>query len=220
MLVIDESGKSLSFCDARLEEAVRKTGAQLIVLDPIQAYLGDGVDMHRANEVRPLLKRLGDMAHRTRCAVILVGHINKQQGAKSHYRNLGSIDFPAAARSVLVVGGTKDETDLRVVAQDKNSLARKGASILFEIQEGGGVVWKGTCDLSVDEVLNGSGTSRNKVETMMDELRKLLIQELPAGYIFAYAKSIGVGERTVKEAKERLGICSYKEGGKWYWKLP
>ena len=54
VLVIDESKRELNLSDERLEQALRKTGAQLMVLDPIQAYLGDGVDMHRANEVRPI----------------------------------------------------------------------------------------------------------------------------------------------------------------------
>lgn len=58
VLVIDEADKGLTLCDERLEQAVRETGSRLIVLDPLQAYLGDGVDMHRANEVRPVFKRL------------------------------------------------------------------------------------------------------------------------------------------------------------------
>ena len=218
--VINEDEKALSFCDARLEEAVRQTSAQLVVLDPVQAYLGSGVDMHRANEVRPLLKRLGDMATRTSCAVILIGHMNKAQGVKSSYRNLGSIDFPAAARSVLVIGRMKDAENLRVVAQDKNSLAQRGKSFLFELQECGGVVWKGPCDVSVDEVLNGSGTSQSKVDIMVNELQRLLVQELPASYIFAYAGNIGIGERTVKEAKSRLGVVTKRKDDKWYWILP
>lgn len=116
---------------SRLEQAVQQTKAQLIVLDPIQAYLGDGVDMHRANEVRPVLKRVAAMAERTGCAVILIGHMNKAQGLKAGYRGLGSIDFRAAARSVLVVGRLKDDPTVRVVAQDKNSLAPEGKSIAF-----------------------------------------------------------------------------------------
>ena len=83
VLVIDESKRELTLCDARLEEAIRRTGAKLIVLDPLQAYLGSDVDMHRANEVRPVLKRLSLMAERTQCAVILIGHMNKAQGLKS-----------------------------------------------------------------------------------------------------------------------------------------
>ena len=62
VLVIDEGKRELTLCDARLEEAIRRTAAKLIVLDPLQAYLGSDVDMHRANEVRPVLKRLSMMA--------------------------------------------------------------------------------------------------------------------------------------------------------------
>lgn len=76
VLVIDESNRELTLCDDRLEQAVHWTGARLIVLDPIQAYLGDGVDMHWANEVRPVLKCVAAMAERTGCAVILIGHMN------------------------------------------------------------------------------------------------------------------------------------------------
>jgi KaiC/GvpD/RAD55 family RecA-like ATPase len=58
VLVIDESERELSLCDERLELAIKKTGARMIVLDPMQAYLGGEIDMHRANEVRPIFKRL------------------------------------------------------------------------------------------------------------------------------------------------------------------
>ncbi|MFR8283678.1 MAG: AAA family ATPase [Faecalibacterium sp.] len=76
----------LTLCDERLEQAIRKTAAKLIVLDPLQAYLGSDVDMHRANEVRPVLKRIASIAEQTQCAVILIGHMNKAQGIKSSYR--------------------------------------------------------------------------------------------------------------------------------------
>ena len=126
ILVIDESVKELTLCDERLEQAVQETGAKLIVLDPLQAYLGGNVDMHRANEVRPVFKRLCAIADRTGCAIILIGHMNKAQGLKSSYRGLGSIDFHAAARSVLLVGRLKSEPSVRVVAHDKSSLAPEG----------------------------------------------------------------------------------------------
>ena len=76
VLVIDETNKELTLIDERLEAAIKETGSRLIVLDPIQAYLGEEVDMHRANEVRPVLKRVAAMAERTHCAVLLVGHMN------------------------------------------------------------------------------------------------------------------------------------------------
>ncbi len=70
----------LTLTDQRLEEAIHSTDAGLLVLDPLQAYLGSGVDMHRANEIRPIMKKLSAVAERTGCAVVLIGHMNKASG--------------------------------------------------------------------------------------------------------------------------------------------
>ena len=76
----------------------------LLIIDPLQAYLGSGVDMHRANEIRPIFKYLSSVAERTGCAIVIIGHMNKACGTKGLYRGLGSIDITAAARSVLLEG--------------------------------------------------------------------------------------------------------------------
>ena len=151
----EETYSGLTLDDERIRQAIIEFRPRLVVIDPIQAYLGSDVDMHRANEVRPVLKRLSLMAERTQCAVILIGHMNKAQGLKSGYRGLGSIDFRASARSVLIVGRLKSGDTLRIVAQDKNSLAPEGAAIAFELHPEHGFQWKGFCDATVDNILNG-----------------------------------------------------------------
>lgn len=108
VLVIDESKEELSMTDERIEKAIQQTGAKLIILDPIQAYIGANVDMHRANEIRPVMSKLGRIAEEYGCAVVLIGHMNKAEGQKSSYRGLGSIDITAVARSVLIVGKMRD----------------------------------------------------------------------------------------------------------------
>lgn len=216
VLVIGEGQQELTLCAERLEQAVQQTGAQLIVLDPIQAYLGDGVDMHRANEVRPVLKRVVAMAERTGCAVILIGHMNKAQGLKSGYRELGSIDFRAAARSVLVVGRMKEDPTVRVVAQDKNSLAPEGKAVAFLLDGEHGFQWKGACDLSVDDVLSGGGRLQTKTTQMEEELERMLMETMPAEAVLSRARELGVSERTLMIAKKNLGVISEKRGGQWY----
>lgn len=220
VLVIDESKQELTLCDERLEQAIRETEAKLIVLDPLQAYLGSEVDMHRANEVRPVLKRIAAVAERTQCAVVLIGHMNKAQGLKSGYRGLGSIDFRASARSVLLVGRLKSGDTVRVVAQDKNSLAPEGASIAFELHPEYGFQWKGICDATVDDVLGGSGQVQTKTMQMEDELKRLLTGSVAAEDILNHAKRMGISERTLMIAKKNLGVISEKRGGQWYWRLP
>ena len=110
--VIDESIKSLSMIDERLEEAIIRTKAKLLILDPIQAYLGGGMDMNRANEARDMTKKLATLAEKYQCAIVLVGHMNKAAGNKAAYRGMGSIDFFAVARSVLLVGRVEGEANI------------------------------------------------------------------------------------------------------------
>jgi len=221
VLVIDESEAELTLSDKRLEQAIKETGAKLIVLDPLQAYLGDGVDMHRANEIRPIFKRLCLMAEQTGCAVILIGHMNKMQGAKSSYRGLGSIDFRAAARSVLVVGRLKDEPTIRIVAHDKSSLAPEGRSIAFALDPDNGFQWKGCCETSVDELLAGKGSLLSKTGQAENLLRKLLQDEpVATEVILQKAQELGISERTVNIAKKSLNIRAEKMGGRWFWKFP
>jgi RecA-family ATPase len=174
VLVIDESDRELTMRDKRLEQAIKKTDAKLLVLDPIQAYLGGNVDMYRANEVRPVIKQIGLMAERTNCAIVMIGHINKAQGQKSSYRGLGSIDFRAAARSVLVVGRSKDDPTVRIAAHDKSSLVPEGRSIVFELSDEQGFVWRGYCDATVDDVLSGSCGTQTKTAQMESVLREML----------------------------------------------
>lgn len=106
--------------------------------------------MHRANEIQPVMKRLGHMVEKYGCAIILIGHMNKASGSKSTYRGLGSIDFQATARSVLIVGRVKDNNAVRVITHDKSSLAPEGASIAFRLDKENGFSWEGIYDISVD----------------------------------------------------------------------
>jgi len=220
VLVIDEAEKELTLCDERLEAAVRKTGAGLIVLDPLQAYLGCDVDMHRANEVRPIFKQLCQMAERTSCAVILIGHMNKAQGLKASYRGLGSIDFRAAARSILLVGRLRDNPNIRIVAHDKSSLAPEGQSIAFELNPETGFQWKGYCDTTVDELLCGNCSHGTKTTQMEDALRETLSGSVAAEEIQKLADEMGISLRTLMIAKKNLGVISEKQGDRWFWRLP
>ena len=219
MKVIDDTEKALSMDDERLEIAIKETGAKLLILDPLQAYLGDKVDMNRANEAREMTKKLGALADRTGCAVILVGHMNKGSGAKAAYRGIGSIDFFAIARSVLLVARVPDDSTIRAVAQIKNNLAAEGGTMAFRLNEKG-FSWIGEYDVSIGELLAGY-SNNDKHKMAEDFLKKVLSdgQTVPASEIFARAKSIGVSKRTIENVKQELGIKSIKDGSSWVWKL-
>lgn len=220
IVVIDESDKSLSMADERLEEAIIQTGARMLILDPIQAYLGGGMDMNRANEARDMTKRLGALAEKYKCAIILIGHMNKASGNKAAYRGMGSIDFFAVARSVLLVGRVEGEPNIRAVVQIKNNLAQFGHPKAFELMESG-FKWLGDYEITADEVLGGIAPKANKLEQAKQMLRELAetSNAVQSNEIFDMAEEQGISKRTLENAKKELGIRARKINNSWYWEL-
>ena len=220
LLVIDDNDQALTMMDARLEEPIIQTKARLVVLDPIQGFLGTDVDMHRANEIRPLMKRIAVLSEKYHCAVILIGHMNKNSNGKSSYRGLGSIDFQAAARSVLIVGRVKDEPEVRVVCHTKSSLAPEGTSIAFRLDKNNGFEWIGEYDISADELLNGDGRGQKSRKAKEFLLEILANGGMTQKKIAEEAEARGIKSKTLWNAKRELEIDSVKRGKQWYWMLP
>jgi len=223
VVVIDDSDDPLTFLDKRIEEVIINENAKLIILDPLQAFLGEDVDMHRANAIRPIFSRLGKMAERTGCAVVIVGHMNKMSGAKGMYRGLGSVDIPAVARSILVVGRSKDSDDTRYMVQIKNSLAPIGQSLGFEIADS--ITFAGTSTITGQQLLNGGGFGAEfkakKKDCALEELERLLQSgELPCSEVYDFFEELGISRRTVDNAKKELEVVSKKHSNGWYWSLP
>lgn len=219
VLVIDDRDIPLTMLDIRLEQAIAETKGRLVVLDPIQGFLGTGVDMHRANEIRPVMKHISELAEKYKCAIILIGHMNKCSMGKSAYRGLGSIDFQAAARSVLIVGRIKDEPEVRVVCQTKNSLAPEAKSIAFRLSEENGFEWIGEYDVAADDLLSGTAKGTKK-QTAMDFLETILAGgQMQQTAIMQLAEEKGISQKTLRNAKEALDIKSIRLNNQWYWKL-
>lgn len=171
VFVIDETDQLLSLLDERIEKAIKENHARLIIIDPLQGYLGTDTDMNRANEIRPIFRRLGEIAQDTGCAIVLIGHLNKAANTNSAYRGLGSMDFRAAARSVLLVGRLRKEPNVRVIFHDKSSLAPEGKSIAFNLGNDEGFHWlDGYDDITSDEILNGFGAKTDNKTAQAEEL--------------------------------------------------
>ena len=208
VLVIDDSDVQLTLSDERIEKAIIENNARLVIIDPIQAYLGADVDMNRANEVRPIFMRLGQVAQRTGCAILLIGHLNKAAGMQSLQRGLGSIDIAAAVRSVMFIGKLKHDPTMRILTHEKSSLAPPGASLAFSLGDEGGFRWVGEYDITADEMLSGIELQR---ETKTQQAKDLICALLAGGKqvlsedIDKAALERGIPGRTVRDAKRELG---------------
>ena len=208
VLVIDDSDVQLTLSDERIEKAIIENNARLVIIDPIQAYLGADVDMNRANEVRPIFMRLGQVAQRTGCAILLIGHLNKAAGMQSLQRGLGSIDIAAAVRSVMFIGKLKHDPTMRILTHEKSSLAPPGVSLAFSLGDEGGFRWVGEYNITADEMLSGIEPQR---ETKTQQAKDLICTLLAGGKqvlsedIDKAALERGIPGRTVRDAKRELG---------------
>lgn len=208
VLVIDDSDVQLTLSDERIEKAIIENNARLVIIDPIQAYLGADVNMNRANEVRPIFMRLGQVAQRTGCAILLIGHLNKAAGMQSLQRGLGSIDIAAAVRSVMFIGKLKHDPTMRILTHEKSSLAPPGVSLAFSLGDEGGFRWVGEYDITADEMLSGIEPQR---ETKTQQAKDLICTLLSGGKqvlsedIDKAALERGIPGRTVRDAKRELG---------------
>lgn len=211
IFVIDETDVSLSMLDERIEQAILKEKAKLMILDPIQAYLGAKMDMNRANEARDMTKHLGQVAERTGCAIVLIGHMNKNAGGKVAYRGMGSIDFFAVARSVLLVGRVKGQENRRAMIQIKNNLAERGHAKSFVLTDGV-FTWKGDYDITEDELAGGFAPKTSKQEEAKDLLVSLscTTKEAAVSQIQEKARDRGISWRTMEMVKKELQIKSQK----------
>ncbi len=221
----DETGKlnGITLADLEIiEEALKRVKPLLLVVDPLQAYLGARVDMHRANEVRPVLAGLAGLAEKHNCAALCIRHLSKSPQGRAIYRGLGTIDFAAAARSILLLGQDPENEQKRAIVQTKNSLEKKGAAIAYEIAEGK-FSWKGLSDMTAASILSpeASAEDRTAIEVAQDFLGDILQEgTVPSEEIFKEAKKQRIADKTLCRAKASLNINSQKIGKSWYWELP
>jgi hypothetical protein len=207
-----------------LDHAMRELRPALVIVDPVQVYLGPNADMHKANEVRAALKGAAKLAERYNAALLIIGHLNKGNGGgKALYRALGSIDFVAIARSVLVVG---EHNGVSAVAHAKANLSPKAPTLTYTL-EGGALAWTGTTATSADELTSGPAHPYDspKLAEAATWLGDMLDgQARKVSDLEALAKRAGIAWRTVRRASDELGVTKRKVGtvgteSYWVWEI-
>jgi len=190
---------------------------KLIVLDPITAFMGDGVDSHKNAEVRAALGPLCKLAETRGVAIVGITHLSKGQ-AKAINRVIGSIAFVGAARACWLVDWDPETDGRRLFLPIKNNLAHADG-LAYTITDGR-IVWEpDPVTITADDLGDALHT------TPRDEAEDWLRQALQGGRVAsaklaAEAKREGISERTLNRVKKRLGVESARDGGTWYWTLP
>lgn len=218
----EEQLGNITLNDERLREAIQIFRPSLLVIDPIQSYLGDNTDMQLNGKARKIMQRLSLWASMYDCAVVLIGHLNKNEGQKSLYRGLGSIDIAATARSVLQVERDSNDESFRHLTQVKNNLGPFGQSLSFQITPEKGFMWK------MDETRKQNGNHNQRMPVQFSSQTEkaafiikqcLQYEDMPAQMIKDKLNAEGISRRTMDLVKKDIGLYAYRRMRKWYWSL-
>lgn len=228
-------------------DEMQRTGARLLVIDPLVAHLPSEIDSHKDQSVRRALAPLYRLAQELDCAVVVCIHLNKAQGMQPLQRLSGSGAFGAAARSVLLLDRDPDDPDgemgrRRVLAHVKSNDGPEMPSLLYEIEP---ILLPATADEPESNTsrlallgesphsgraLLASAAASEEERFTKDEAEEFLLAELEdgerhqAGDLFREARKLGINDRTLRRARKAMGAETEKTGfgqtGAWEWWLP
>jgi putative DNA primase/helicase len=238
--VFDENrrrGFSLQADLERLEAEIEKReNVKLVIIDPVSSYLGK-VDSHKNADVRSVLEPLGEMAARLRVAIICNNHFSKG-GGSANSRVIGSVAFVNQARAAFIVTPDEDDDTRMLLIPSKMNIAPirhglayriEGCLIEFEGKEiaTSRIMYESTpITITADQALaamDGNGQARTDKAEASDFLQDILANgPLPAKQVKAEATEAGISAKSLRSAREALGIKPEKSGfeGGWVWALP
>jgi len=210
-----------------LREAIRRTDARLVIVDPLFAYLPAGQNTHVDADIRQVLGPISQLADETGCTFLCIRHLNKTDGTKALYRGGGSIGLTAAARVVLLVAEDPGDPDQRVLCVVKSNLAAIPPSLAYRMEainrEAPRIRWEGASTHRANDLLSVNDEQPGALE----EAEEFLHEELGNGpvrstVLFERAAAEDIAKRTLQRAKRRLGIRAVKTSGDgpWMWELP
>lgn len=219
---LDEEANPVTLADETLRRAIADFNAKLLILDPVQAYLGDA-DIASATGMRKVLRQLAIWASLYDCAIVLIGHQNKKESAKTLYRSLGSIDLVAAARSVLQIEHVSGKDNVAVIHHVKSSLTPKGKDLFFTIDPDKRIEWLNLDSMGTAQEEAGTGvTVKLSKQAQAADMLRVILSDGPvkATEIQRLFDDEDISDRTIMMTKKTLGIHSLKKDGVWYWELP
>jgi hypothetical protein len=211
-----------------LEELIRERGAELVVIDPLMAFLSPRVAANLDQCVRQALTPLAAIAARTECAILLVRHLTKTGRDRAIHRGQGSMGIVAAVRTAFLVAPHPSDPSARVLTVSKCNVGQPPPALEFRVVESSGqaaIDWTGPVEVTADRV---SQTRRVEVVRMRERACDWLMLELANGPrtaadLFAAAAAAGIPERTLERAKDSLDVKSHRHHDRkagvsaWYW---
>lgn len=218
----------------KLAAKINETKAGLVIIDPLDSFLGGEIDSYKNADVRRALSPIQAMAHRTQAIILVLGHLNKSTTASAMQRFSGSGAFIAAPRVSFAFGASQEFEGEAIFACVKNNLASKPSALRFLVEEthlpGVGktarIKWMGESTETADSTLMVAQPMNGETKLTIDAAKDFLKEFLSDGphnsrevYHEALTNKV-CAEKTLRRAQEALGIKSRQKGREWFMALP
>lgn len=215
-----ELEQHLTLNEKEMYEIIKGTGARLLIIDPLQSFLPKGTNMGNMTQMRAVFSMLTKVAQDTDCAIVIIGHLNKNEGARDIHRTIGSVDIAAAVRSIILVETDKNDRSKRYLRAIKSNYDESDYStIQLVFDENKRLSFK------VAEAYNVTDNEELhmlKIERAVGIIQKMLKDKpVPIGDIIAEGAKSDISNKTIRRAgKEVLNVSTKYIDGTAYWKLP
>lgn len=216
---------------------------RLLVIDPLEAHLGDTTDDgNSSTRRRQALAPIEAFANDEQLHVLAVHHINKDSSQRASHRVLGTVANRNAPRSMLIFGTDPANESERVLYHDKHNVSPKSPTQVYAIEAttvrgDDGVVastarlrYVRDTDIDPETIFGKQRDDEEDGASALDEACEFLAGELAFGpkavnAVNRAADGLGISRITLKRARKRLGVESYRTGGlgdagTWMLKLP
>lgn len=211
-----------------VRECIEKLRPDLLIIDPILAYLGQGVDMNKASETRPVLARLHLLAQEFNIAIIGIRHLTKSTHDNPMMRGQGSVDFVAVARSQLMVMKHPEDASRRLLTHAKCNIAPLGKTIEYTINFNKKPAFKfgEFNDMSAVDIAHATKQAHNNTaaKDRTEEVKKFLEEYLEGGAktqkdIKEKGETKGLSWSIIVKASGEMDITRVIKRGKRMWSL-
>jgi hypothetical protein len=219
-LSLDEKG-----LQALMREVKRKP-PDLLILDPLFAYIPAGQDIYKPNVIRQLLSFLKDIAEAGETAVVIIRHLTKAKHSKAIYQGGGSMDVIGAARSAFLVCEHPSDSSTKLVVHIKHNIAVRGQTQSYEIigEEGGRATlnWLGPSDITIDDLISSDGPPRMSALDEATQFLRVFLKHGPEASIKVEKEAAArdIAPKTLERARRALGVRPRKKGKGWFLSLP
>lgn len=203
--------------EAEITSIITETNAKLFIIDPLQSFLPPGTYMGNVTKMRSIFTMLSNVAKNTGCAIVLIGHLNKNEAGKDIHRGLGSADISASVRSILLVGMDKNDRSRRFIRAIKSNFDEADYTPLAMVLDENRVLsFEEYDDYEIKSSVYGT-----KIERATAILKSILLDgPVSIEEVFAEFDQEGIGDRTIRRAMKAMGCISESEHGVTYWRLP